>query len=51
VSVNNGRILIIDIKKGRVMSSIKIDNGHISRGFVLEKSLFVIANDGIIKVQ
>ena len=51
VSVNNGRILIIDIKKGRVMSSIKIDNGYISRGFVLEKSLFVIANDGIIKVQ
>jgi outer membrane protein assembly factor BamB len=51
VSVNNGRVLIIDIKKGRVMSSIKIDNGHISRGFVLEKSLFVIANDGIIKIQ
>tara|TARA_B110000196_G_scaffold1071_1_gene953 strand:- start:994 stop:2322 length:1329 start_codon:yes stop_codon:yes gene_type:complete len=51
ISTNNGRILVGDIKSGKVISSIKIDNDLISRPFVLNKNLFVIKANGIVKIN
>ena len=51
ISVNNGKILVADIKDGRTTSSIKIDNQYISRPFVQNQELFVIKDNGIIKIQ
>lgn len=51
ISLSNGKILIADIKDGKTKSSIKIDNQYISRPFVQNKELFVIKDNGIIKIQ
>ena len=51
VSTNKGKIFIADIKDGKTISSIKIDNEYISRPFVQNEELFVIKNNGIIKIQ
>ena len=51
VSLSNGKIFIVDIKSGKTISSIKIDNEHISRPFVKNEELFVIKDNGIIKIQ
>lgn len=51
VSLNNGKIFIVDIKFGKTISSIKIDNDFISRPFVKNQELFIIKDNGIIKVQ
>lgn len=51
VSINNGKILVASIKSGKIISSIRIDNKYISRPFILNKNLFVIKENGIIKVE
>tara|TARA_Y100000996_G_scaffold359252_1_gene301244 strand:- start:857 stop:2161 length:1305 start_codon:yes stop_codon:yes gene_type:complete len=51
LSTNNGRILLIDIVTGRTVSSLKIDNEKISRPFVLDKDLFVVKDNAIIKLN
>ena len=51
VSINNGKILVASIKSGKIISSIRIDNEYISRPFILNKNLFVIKENGIIKVE
>ena len=51
LTVDNGRLLVIDIKTGITNSILKIDNEKISRPFVLDKSLFVVKNNAIIKLD
>jgi len=51
VSINNGRILIVDIKTGKTKSSLKVANNHISRPSILDESLFIIKDNGIIKIE
>ena len=51
VSTNNGKIFVVDILNGKTMSSLKIDNNKVSRPFVLNQDLFVIKDNGIIKIQ
>ncbi len=51
LTTDNGRLLIIDIKKGRTNSILKIDNHKISKPFVLEKNLFLIKDNAIIKLD
>ena len=50
-SLNNGRILITNVKDGKTISSLKITNDYISRPFVLNEYLFVIKDNGIIKIE
>ena len=50
-SLNNGRILIVDILTGKPISSLKIAKSYISRPFVSNKNLFIIKNNGIIKIK
>jgi len=51
LSTNNGRLFVIDISTGKTSSVLKIDNEKISRPIVLDKNLFVIKDDAIIKLN
>lgn len=51
LTTDNGRLLIIDIKTGVTNSVLKIDNDKISRPFISDKSLFVVKDDAIIKLD
>ena len=51
LTTNNGRLIIIDVSTGRSSSMLKIDNKKISRPFILNKNLFIIKNNAIIKIN
>ena len=51
LTTNQGRLIVVDIKTGKVNSILKIDNEKISRPYVLEKSLYVIKDNAIIKLD
>ena len=51
LSTNNGRLFVIDISTGQTISILKIDNEKISRPIILNKSLFVIKDNAIIKLD
>ena len=44
-------MLVIDTKTGKTNSILKIDNDKISRPFILNKYLFVIKDNAIIKIE
>ena len=51
LSLNNGKILEIDIATGKHFSSIKIDRGKISKPFINNGEIFVIKDDSIIRLN
>ena len=51
LTTNNGKLLVIDIRTGKINSILKIDNKKISRPFVLNKNLFVVKDNAIIKID
>ena len=51
LSTNNGRLLVIDIKSGKTISTLKIDNEKISRPSIKENNLFVIKDNAVIKLN
>ena len=51
LSTNNGRLFVIDISTGQTISILKIDNEKISRPIILDKNLFVIKDNAIIKLD
>ena len=51
MTTSNGRLLVIDIKTGTTNSVLKIDSDKISRPFVIGKSLFVVKDNAIIKLD
>ena len=51
LTTDNGRLMIIEIKTGKTSSILKIDNDKISRPFVLNKNLFVVKDNAIIKLN
>ena len=51
LTTDNGKLLIIDIRTGKTNSIIKIDNNKISRPFILNKNLFVIKDNSIMKLN
>jgi len=51
LTTNNGRLIIIDISTGKSSSMLKIDNEKISRPFILNKNLFIIKDNAIIKIN
>jgi outer membrane protein assembly factor BamB len=51
LTTDNGRLLVIEISTGKVVSILKIDKEKISRPFVLDKNLYVIKDNAIIKLD
>ena len=51
VSLSNGRLLKANIKDGKTKDIIKIDGGKISRPYTLNKQMYILRNDAIIKVE
>ena len=51
LSTNIGRLLVIDIKTGKTISTLKIDNETISRPFVSKNNLFLAKDNAIIKLN
>ena len=51
LTTTNGRLFVIDISTGITKSVLKIDSEKISRPIVLEKNLFIIKDNSIIKLN
>ena len=51
LTTDNGRLLVIETKTGRTNTVLKIDSNKISRPFILDKNLFVIKDNAIIKLD
>ena len=51
LSTNIGRIIVIDTASGKTKSIHKVDNEKISRPIILNKNLFVVKNNAIIKLN
>ena len=51
LSTDNGRLMVIDIKSGRTKSILKIDNDKISRPNVIDKDLYVVKENAIIRLN
>ncbi len=51
LSTNNGRLLIINVNDGRVSKILKIDNEKVSRPFVFNKSLILVKNNSVIRLN
>ena len=51
VSLNNGRLLRVKIEDGKTESIVKIDNNKISRPYVLNKNMYILRDDAIIKIE
>ena len=51
LSTDNGRLMVIDIKTGRTKSILKIDNDKISRPNVIDKDLYVVKENAIIRLN
>jgi len=51
LSTDNGKLLVIDFLTGKTKSILKIDNNKISKPFVLNKNLYLVKDDSIIKLN
>ena len=51
LSTNIGRLLVIDIKSGKTISTLKIDKDKISRPFVSNQNLYLAKDNAIIKLD
>lgn len=51
LTTSNGKLVIIDISNGKAKSVINIDRQKISRPFILNKSLYIIKDNGILKLN
>ena len=51
LTTNNGRLIVIDVLTGKPILMLKIDNESISMPFILDKNLFIIKDNAIIKLN
>jgi len=51
LSLNNGRLIIIDTFSGKPIDIKKIDNEKISRPYVLNNNMFIIRDNAILKLN
>ena len=50
-SLNNGRIIIIDVLTGRPQVVVKIDSEKISRPYIFNNEMFVVRDNAILKLN
>ena len=51
MSLSNGRLLKVSIEDGKTKEIIKIDSGKISRPYILNKNMYILRDNSIIKVE
>ena len=51
VSLNNGRLIKVSIEDGKTKDQIKIDGDKISRPYILDKQMYILRNNAIIKIE
>jgi len=51
VSLNNGRLLKVNIIDGKTKDVIKIDSDKISRPYVLNRNMYILRNNSIVKID
>ncbi|MDA9702671.1 PQQ-like beta-propeller repeat protein [Candidatus Pelagibacter sp.] len=51
LSTNIGKLLVIDIKSGKSISTLKIDKDKISRPFISNQNLYLAKDNAIIKLN
>tara|TARA_B100000965_G_C19555634_1_gene742048 strand:+ start:257 stop:1564 length:1308 start_codon:yes stop_codon:yes gene_type:complete len=51
LSLNNGRLIIIEILNGKPIDTKKIDNQKISRPYILNNDMFIVRDNAIIKLN
>ena len=51
LSLNNGRLIVIDILNGKPSKIVKIDNEKISRPYVLNNNMYIVRDNAILKLN
>ena len=51
ISTNNGRILVVSFKEGKIKKTIKLDNNKIQRPVYFNKSLYIAKDNSIIRLN
>jgi len=51
LTLDNGRLIVVDISTGKSSSILKFDNEKISRPFFSDQNLFIIRNNSILKLN
>ena len=51
LSLNNGRLIIIETLTGKPLDIIKIDNQKISRPYIINNEMFIVRDNAIIKLN
>ena len=51
LSLNNGRLIVIETLNGKTLDIIKIDNEKISRPYVLNNHMFIVRDNAILKLN
>ena len=51
LSLNNGKLIIVNITTGKSTDVIKIDSEKISRPYVLNNSMYIVRNNAVLKLN
>ncbi len=51
VSTNNGRILVVNFKDGKIEKTLKLDNNKLQRPVYFNKSLYIAKDNSIIRLN
>ena len=51
IATNIGKLIVVDIKSGKIKNISKIDSGLISRPFVQNQSMYLVKDNSIIKLN
>tara|TARA_B100000787_G_C16177567_1_gene289921 strand:+ start:323 stop:1624 length:1302 start_codon:yes stop_codon:yes gene_type:complete len=51
LTTDHGRLIVLSVVTGKVLSIVKIDNDKITRPFVLNQNMFIVTDNSIIKLN
>ena len=51
VSTNNGRVLVVNFKEGKIEKTLKLDNNKLQRPVYFNKSLYIAKDNSIIRLK
>ena len=51
LSLNNGKLIIVDITTGKSTDVIKIDSEKISRPYILNNNMYIVKDNAVLKLN